>query len=154
MSVDTTVLFWGTSDPMSVDVSKGCLVFCFTRVSEGTGAVRTAWAVAKGPSQSSVEVPEERLGSPHGVSFRWLTLWDEGCGKAGGPSHQVRHGPGVAPPDTVDSDNDDEGSWELNECRVEEIQVHVLSSHSHVHDEPLVEDGAGEPGQRRESWIR
>lgn len=139
-----------STDPMSVDVFKGP---CFTCVSEGLGAVRTTWVAAKGPSQSSVEAPEDRVGSPHRAPFRWLTLWDEGCGKAGSPSHQVWHSPGVAPPNTVNCDDDDEGSWELNKCRIEEIQIHVVSSHSHVHDEPLVEDGAREPGQRRASWI-
>lgn len=150
VSINSTVLFCGTPDPMSVDVFKGP---CFTCVSEGLGAVRTTWVAAKGLPQSSVEAPEDRVGSPHRAPFRWLTLWDEGCGKAGSPSHQVWHSPGVAPPNTVNCDDDDEGSWELNKCRIEEIQIHVVSSHSHVHDEPLVEDGAREPGQRRASWI-
>lgn len=82
-----------------------------------------------------------------------LTLWDQGCDKAGGPSHQVCRSPGVAPPDAVDSDDDDEGGWELDKRRIEEIQVHVPSSYSHVHDEPLVEDRACEPRQRRASWL-
>ena len=75
-------------------------------------------------------------------------MWDKDHEEAGQPGHQVERGQRVAAAEAVDGDEDDEGRGELDQSRVEEVQVEVPASGAHVHDEALVDHGAGEPGRQ------
>lgn len=50
----------------------------------------------------------------------------------------------------VNGEDDEEGGRELDQGRVEEVQVDVAARKAHVHDEALVENRAREPEQRGE----
>lgn len=75
-------------------------------------------------------------------------MWDENHSEAGCPCHQIWHSQRVEAADPVNGEDDDEGCWEFHQGRVEEIQVEVPTRGTHVHDEALVEHGAGEPEPR------
>lgn len=79
-----------------------------------------------------------------------LTFRDKNRGQTGCPRHHVGRSPGVAAADAINGEDDEEGGWELHQGGVEEVQVDVAPCEAHVHDEALVEDRAGEPGQRGE----
>lgn len=79
-----------------------------------------------------------------------LTFRDENRCKAGCPCHYIWCSPWIPTTYTVNSEDDDDGSWEFHQGRVEEIQVDIAPCKAHVHDEALVENRACEPEQRGE----
>ena len=83
-----------------------------------------------------------------------LTVWDKDHEEAGQPGRQVGRGQRVAAAEAVDGDEDDEACGELDQSGVEEVQVEVPAGGAHVHDEALVDHGAGEPGRAGEAGQR
>ena len=81
-------------------------------------------------------------------------MWDKDHDEAGQPRRQVGHGQRVAAAEAVDGDEDDEGRGEFNQGGIEEVQVEVPAGGAHVHDEALVDHGAGEPGWAGEAGQR
>ena len=74
--------------------------------------------------------------------------------EAGQPGRQVGCGQRVAAAEAVDGEEDDEARGELDQSGVEEVQVEVPAGSAHVHDEALVDHGAGEPGWAGEAGQR
>lgn len=83
-----------------------------------------------------------------------LTVRNKGSDETGSSGYDVGGGEGKAPADAFNGKQDEEGGRKLHQTWDEEVDVDISSQDAQPHDQTLVDDGAGEPGETEEDPVK
>lgn len=83
-----------------------------------------------------------------------LTVRKKGSDETGSSGYDVGGGEGKAPANAFDGEQDEYGGGKLHQTWDEEVDVDISSQDAQPHDQTLVDDSAGEPGETKEDPLK